>query len=81
MTVMHPTTNWMGAPCALQVVVVTYKDGHSALALLVIGKIEKSARRNCIHNLESLKKLRADADDIDGVHHMNHLFRHICNST
>jgi hypothetical protein len=39
MTVMHPTTNWMGAPCALQVAVVKYKDGHSALASLV--RLEK----------------------------------------
>jgi hypothetical protein len=33
--VMHSATNWMGAPCALQIAVVKYKDGHSALASLV----------------------------------------------
>ncbi|KIK32262.1 hypothetical protein CY34DRAFT_814371 [Suillus luteus UH-Slu-Lm8-n1] len=55
MTVMHPTTTWMGAPCAIQVAVVKYKDGHSAM-------------------ISSLKKLRADADDTDGVHHMIYLF-------
>lgn len=31
--VMHPATNWMGAPCALQIAVVKYKDGHSAMIL------------------------------------------------
>ncbi|KIK37114.1 hypothetical protein CY34DRAFT_810689, partial [Suillus luteus UH-Slu-Lm8-n1] len=39
MTVMHPITNWMGAPRAPQVAVVKYKDGHSALAPL--ARLEK----------------------------------------